>query len=62
MWIVKIYCSIDCSGTLIAIFWVITVDIIRTIMVMYDKAVVINYTCVFLEYESSLGLLLATEV
>ena len=46
MWIVVAYCSIDSSGTLLAIIWIITENINRPIMVMYDQMVVTNYKCV----------------
>ena len=35
------------SVTLMAIFWIITGDIKRLLMVVYDLTVATNYTCVF---------------
>ena len=45
-WILIPYCGINCLGKSVAIFWIVTVNFNCSIMVMNDKTVVTNYTCV----------------
>ena len=41
----KIHIYFNYLGTSVAVFWIVTVDIYWFIMVMNDKTVVANYTC-----------------
>ena len=44
VWIMITYCGIDCPGTAVDIFWIVTIDINWSIMVMNDFTVITNYT------------------
>ena len=55
------YCSIDCSGTLMVIFWIIDEDINRLMMACMTKQLSSNAHEFACEFNATLGLILTTK-